>query len=102
MNPFPEVLPQSEPVQQDEEEDEGVMEVWEARRDDRDFCHSSIKEVKGSKGSGFQSKIHGISWLPWLPVRGAKTRRPTPIGRHPFPFGDVKPLYLLKLTDVYF
>ena len=43
LNPVPEVLPQSEPVQQDEEEEEGVMEVSEARRDDRDFCQQSRK-----------------------------------------------------------
>jgi hypothetical protein len=47
LNPVPEVLPQSEPVQQDEEEEEeGVMEVWEARRDDRDFCQSNSPSRK--------------------------------------------------------
>ena len=47
LNPVPEVLPQSEPVQQDEEEEEeGVVEVWEARRDDRDFCQSNSPSRK--------------------------------------------------------
>ena len=43
MNPHTEVLPQSEPIQKDEEEEEeeGVMEVWEARRDEWDFCQSN-------------------------------------------------------------
>jgi len=86
LNPVPEVLPQSEPVQQEEEE--GVMEVWEARRDDRDFCQQSIKVVD-------------CNWkfLILLGCPLCKASRPTPIERHPFPFGDVKQTYLLFLAS---
>ena len=48
MNPHTEVLPQSEPVQQDEEEEEeGVMEVWEARRMNGTFVKATV--YQGSK-----------------------------------------------------